>query len=44
MKKQYENPDMEIIKLLTEDGGTVLTLSEDPNGSTGDTGDWGLFF
>lgn len=45
MKKQYENPDMEIIELQTENGGAVLTLlSEDVNGSTGESGDWGGLF
>lgn len=44
MKKYYEDPDMEIIELLTEDGATVLTLSEEKEGSTGDSRDWGQFF
>lgn len=42
MKKQYENPDMEIMELQLENGGILKTLNS-VESAEGDSGDWGSF-
>lgn len=43
MKKQYENPEMEIMELQLENG-VILTMLSQEESSEGDKGDWGQFF